>query len=64
MIWDSWTVTNVYALKCPKCPMIRLKSVIKKSKATPKKYGVASYTKMRGFWKLALLGAFVLSSVM
>jgi len=38
--------------------------VIKKSKATPKKYGVASYTKMRGFWKLALLGAFVLSSVM
>ena len=46
MIWDSWTVTNVYALKCPKCPMIRLKFVIKKSKATPKKYGVASYTKM------------------
>lgn len=37
MIWDSWTVTNVYALKCPKCPMIRLKFVIKKSKATPKK---------------------------
>ena len=64
MIWDSWTVTNVYALKCPKCPMIRLKFVIKKSKATPTKYGVARYTKMRGFWKLALLGAFVLSSVM
>lgn len=64
MIWYSWTVMNVYALKCPKCPMIRLKFVIKKSKATPKKYCVASYTKMRGFWKLALLGAFVLSSVM
>ena len=64
MIWDSWTVTNVYALKCPKCPMIRLKFVSKKSKATPKKYGVASYTKIRFFCKLALLGAFVLSSVM
>ena len=55
MIWDSWTVTNVYALKCPKCPMIRLKFVIKKSKATPKKYGVASYT-ISAKWKLALAG--------
>lgn len=36
MIWDSWTVANVYALKCPKCPLNRLKFKIKKSKATPK----------------------------
>ena len=64
MIWDSWAVANVYALKCPKCPMKRLKFIIKKSKDTPRKNGVASYTKMRGFWKLALLGAFVLRGVM
>lgn len=36
----------------------------KKIKSNTKKYGVASYTKMRGLWKLALLGAFVLRSVM
>ena len=36
MSWASWTVANVYALKCPKCPLNRLKFKIKKSKATPK----------------------------
>ena len=45
------------------CERIRFK-VSEVSKDTPRKNGVASYTKMRGFWKLALLGAYVLRSVM
>lgn len=49
MIWDSWTVANVYERKCPKCPYQRIKFMIKKTKATPKEYGVASYTKKRSF---------------
>lgn len=64
MIWDSWTVVCLYGRKCPKCPFQNLEFMIKKSKATPKEYGVASYTKEHSLWKLALLGAFVLRSEM